>query len=258
MSLIFIEKNVMNNIQHLDIKKVNRSEDKFLINSSDIFYFKSTLNKILPIDENIDDFSKSYNVQSIYFDTIFNDDLRNKLDGNKDRKKIRIRVYNKDLKTAKLEIKHKSSSYSKKISQKLTSEEVSILLNSNLNKFLEKNTFIRDYFLTNNEIIHPTSVVTYDRFAFKFPISNIRITIDTDIRGHGNNLRFPITNIANGLRLTPNFIDVVEVKYDGTLPTVIKNTLSQFRLLRSAVSKYTLSRFLNDFQKYSDKTYLHY
>lgn len=248
----------MNNLQHLDTEKVKRSEEKFLINSSDIFHFKSTLSKILPIDENIDDFSKNYNVQSIYYDTIFNDDLKNKLDGNKDRKKIRIRIYNNDLKTAKIEIKHKSSSYSKKISQRLSIDEVSILINSNFNNFLEKNQVISDYFLTNPEILHPTSIVTYDRFAFKVPISNIRITIDTDIRGHGNNLRFPITNIANGLRLTPNFLEVVEVKYDGTLPAVIKNTLAQFRLLRSAVSKYTLSRFSTDFQKYSDKTYLHY
>ena len=88
----------------------------------------------------------------------------------------------------------------------------------------------------------PKTVVEYYRNAYYLPLNNIRVTIDTNLSNYGFKDNFLEIN-----ELKPNKIkrlehDILEVKFNGSIPRYIMNVLSSFPIRQSAISKYALSR----------------
>ena len=83
------------------------------------------------------------------------------------------------------------------------------------------------------------NIVDYHREAFTYPMGNVRVTLDYDIR----------TNIdVNGF-LKPEPVPVpvpgiyiLEVKYDSFLPEVIRGMVSLSSRSSTAFSKYAVTR----------------
>ena len=83
-----------------------RHELKFFINNEQYYLLSHALDHTLNRDPNGDE-NNEYHIRSLYFDTVFNDALFDKLDGSKDRDKYRIRIYNFSDRVIKLECKTK-------------------------------------------------------------------------------------------------------------------------------------------------------
>lgn len=80
-----------------------RNEYKHSISQGSKAALSSRLSKILKRDEN--SHGKSYLIKSLYFDTMYNEILNEKLDGVSYREKFRIRCYNNDYSYIRLEKK---------------------------------------------------------------------------------------------------------------------------------------------------------
>ena len=81
-----------------------RHELKFFISEMQYQVLSRQLDRVLWRDPNGDE-NNEYHIRSLYFDTIFNDALFDKLDGVQNRNKYRIRIYNLKDKLIKLECK---------------------------------------------------------------------------------------------------------------------------------------------------------
>ena len=92
-------------MQCLKVKKF-RHEIKHYINLSDAMAIKKRLSLIADIDKNAKSDGK-YKVRSLYFDTLDDKVLMEKISGINNREKFRIRYYNEDSKFIKLEKKVK-------------------------------------------------------------------------------------------------------------------------------------------------------
>ena len=83
-----------------------RHELKYFINERQYFVLSGVLDSILSRDPNGDEYNE-YHIRSLYFDTVFNNALFDKLNGVQNRDKYRIRIYNFSDKVIKLECKTK-------------------------------------------------------------------------------------------------------------------------------------------------------
>ena len=80
-----------------------RHELKFYINPVEYQVLSLQLDRVLERDPNGDE-NNEYHIRSLYFDTIYNDALLDKLDGVKNRDKYRIRIYNFSDKFIRMEL----------------------------------------------------------------------------------------------------------------------------------------------------------
>ena len=86
-----------------------RHEQKYFINEMQYHLLSSALDRVLWRDPNGDE-NNEYHIRSLYFDTVFNDAYFDKIDGDQNRDKYRIRIYNLTDRVIKLECKTKVGS----------------------------------------------------------------------------------------------------------------------------------------------------
>ena len=157
------------------MNKVVRQEKKFLIGTEESYSLNNYLSKMLIEDKH--NGSKGYIVRSLYFDTLFDKDFRDKEDGIELRRKIRLRIYNPDDDFAVLEMKQKEGAYQLKRSLKITRDEAQELTKRNYGVLLNhKEDFAKEcYGLMNMQCYLPKTIVQYNRKAFIAKENNIRI-----------------------------------------------------------------------------------
>ena len=224
---------------------VHRTENKYPISLIEASILKNRLANVMYQDE-YDEDGFGYTIRNLYFDSLNQDDYYEKLAGNKERKKIRIRVYNINDEKCKLEVKKKNGDYQHKISIWIKKEHAKKLIDGDF-------SVIKNYFKYSKDAIEiyktmmlgcyrPSCLIEYQRNAFYYPFSNTRITFDTNIRASESFFdifhEHPIYNEV----LSDSAI--LEVKYDQKLVKVIKDILSPFNLTKSSFSKYVTSRKL--------------
>jgi len=164
-------------------------------------------------------------VSSYYFDTIDFDALRENIDGVNIRDKLRVRYYNDDLSTSKIEIKHKRG-------------DVGYKTNINLScVFSDKHMLIKnvsDWCSINvNSNLIPTTHINYDRLYYERQW--LRATFDTKIRAYR----------VVGSKLVPSPMreyEVIEfkypVEYDNDFRDIYKE-LNWIALRNTKSSKYS-------------------
>lgn len=182
-----------------------------------------------------------YFIRSLYFDNFSDKALREKIDGVNYREKFRLRYYNFDSSLIHLEKKSKLNSLCLKQSTTVSKDTVTALLNGNYEILLKSDDRLLEelYFKMKSECLRPKTIVDYEREPFVYSAGNVRVTIDYNIRTGLNSTDF----------LNPDCLTVpagnsiiLEIKYDGFLPDVIRNAVQLPSCRTNAFSKYAVCR----------------
>ncbi|MBQ9833227.1 MAG: polyphosphate polymerase domain-containing protein [Clostridia bacterium] len=224
------------------MQKAYRHELKYYINQKDYILLSKRLRETLQSDANTDQ-NGEYFIRSLYFDDLNDSAFRHKLDGIDDRDKFRIRIYNMSSRVIKLECKHKDGQYICKQSISLSSEEYQRIMMGDYTFLLRRNEpFARRMFAEfATKRLQPRVIVDYMREPYVFPLQDVRITFDKDIRTAYRSVDMFNRNLPTYPVITEGDM-VLEVKYNEYLPTHIRTLLQIGSPLRSAISKYCLCR----------------
>lgn len=217
-----------------------RHEWKHQISYLDMLFIRQRLKAVAQIDKNATD--GKYQIRSLYFDTLSDRALREKLDGISQREKFRIRYYDSNTSLIHLEKKVKMAGLGTKVSASLTEEQAQAIVDGNLDwmKESEQGLIKELYVKMKNEGLQPKTIVDYEREPFVFSAGNVRVTLDYNIRtGLG------CTDFLNPNCITIPVADspiILEVKWDEFLPSVIRDVVQLENRRTTAFSKYAVCR----------------
>jgi len=210
--------------------------------------------------------------RSIYFDTPHLDDLKDHLEGYKERKKIRIRSYlsdGKKVKTQFLEMKTKDGDKCIKTRVQIGKDHYNTLMKQSKINVDEELTVLNEDFMDKTELIlkigelnailkegHylPVIQIDYKRSAFQRG-EDFRITLDQDLKFSAlPGLDMEVLHqfkkdLKEHEHKFINFEDIIiEVKHEGNnVPGWLKNKFEKHFLKPQSFSKYcwTMSRLAN-------------
>ncbi|MBN3033981.1 MAG: polyphosphate polymerase domain-containing protein [Bacteroidales bacterium] len=228
-----------------------RFEYKYIVREELLDDIRHMVIPFVNSDSNNRNEENGYTVRSIYFDTPRLDYYYEKVEGIKNRKKFRIRGYNKgsDDTRVYLEIKRKYNIPILKNRIPLTyGEALELFRKASINGFV----FMQDdvplarknassfFFELFGQNLRPVILVMYEREAFfsKFDRS-VRITFDRNLRSKsfpGVDQLFDNTGIKRAI----NGHFILEVKFDHQYPSWLRPLLSRFDLRAQAASKYVI------------------
>ena len=217
-----------------------RHEWKHEINRSDMIAVRQRLRAVAKTDSHAVD--GRYLVRSLYFDDPTDRALREKIDGVDRREKFRIRYYNGDTSLIHLEKKSKWNGLGTKEKAVLTEVEARAIVAGDLDWMLSSDRpLVRElYGKIKSGGLRPKTIVDYTREPFVYAPGNVRVTLDYDIRtGLG------CTDFLNADCVTVPAGDapvILEVKWDGFLPDIIRDAVQLPGRRVSAFSKYAQCR----------------
>ena len=222
-----------------------RHELKFQITRTQLEVLRHTVGRVLNLDPNAEKNGGSYHIRSLYFDTVFDDALYDKIAGVKDRDKYRIRIYNLSDKNIFMECKTKVGSLISKRSVRISRDLAEQLMACDPSGLENTQSgLLRDiYREMRTRLLHPVVIVDYEREAYVHPAEEVRITFDMRVRSGLNSI-----DLFNPEVPTVPVLDhdetILEVKYNRVLPPYLVNLLSFAcpEAVQTAVSKYTLCR----------------
>ena len=230
-----------------------RFEYKYIVHNKHLSQLRDTIFPFLEIDEfAFAEIENEYTVRSIYFDTPSYDFYFEKVEGIKNRKKVRLRGYNNFQKGNQvfLEIKRKYDipiikyrspllyENALKIFQEKTLNGYAINKFENMVGYQNSKRFFYQVFSKN---LRPVVNVVYEREAFysKFD-RTVRITFDKNLRSIG----YPaLENLYSeqGLKSALSDHFILEVKFNNFFPSWLNPIISRFGLLKQSASKYVIS-----------------
>jgi hypothetical protein len=236
-------------MKKIQIKKDNeifsRFEFKYII-KKDISQAIQNEAKNFMIQDSFAGKKNKYLVRSLYFDNDLFSNFNEKIDGIKKRYKFRIRTYvdQEDLHTPLfLEMKGRNNQRTYKIRTKINRNDLSLFYKKkdlfNLKKKYLNNKLIEKYiFDSYRKKIIPKVLIDYNRL----PLINknglyFRLTFDGDLKACASNKIF--NNINNWKSCIPGY-DILEVKFDFTIPPWFHRIIQSYELKRISVSKFVL------------------
>ncbi len=220
-----------------------RVEDKYGCCNAELWNLQKRVAYVMESDSN-ESSGEGYKVSSLYFDDLWDSCLRDTVEGYRSRRKYRIRIYNDSLQAIKLEVKEKQNNRIYKLSKSITKEEMRQLIVGEpincSNNYNDPATLFNLAIQTTG--LKPKVIVTYERKAFVYEEGNVRITLDRNIRGSNDVLRFGEKEIVYDPVKEND--SVLEVKYDEFMPHFILQLLELGNMKQTAYSKYQLCRDL--------------
>ena len=217
-----------------------RHEWKHEINISDMISIRQRMRAVAKPDPHAVD--GRYLIRSLYFDDPADTALREKLDGVNRREKFRIRYYNGDTSLIHLEKKSKWNGLGVKQMVELTWAEAQAIVDGNLNWMPGSDLpLVQElYSKMKSKGLRPKTIVDYTREPFIYAPGNVRVTLDYNIRtGLG------CTDFLNVACVTIPAGDapiILEVKWDGFLPDIIRDAVQLDSRRAAAFSKYAKCR----------------
>ena len=222
-----------------------RHELKFLITRTQLEVLRRTVGSVLKLDPNAARNGGSYLIRSLYFDTVFDDALFDKIAGVKDRDKYRIRIYNLSDRVIFMECKTKVGSLISKRSVKITRDLAEQLMAADPTGLENTQSGLMGdvYREMRTRLLHPVVIVDYEREAYVHPAEEVRITFDMRVRSGLNSIDLFNPHVPT-VPVLPHDETILEVKYNRVLPPYIRDVLSFAcpEAVQTAVSKYTLCR----------------
>ena len=220
----------------MEILKTFRHEYKYVIPYGDMLELRNKLDKVLKLDR-----GGAYLVRSIYFDSPDDKDYYDKQGGEMIRKKLRLRIYDINSDTAKLEIKGKYDYHQLKESLVISKEVAKRIINGEYSDLITMdNELAKKIYVLLQSGYRPKVIIEYDRAAY-ITTTTTRITFDYNIKRSHDFEKF-YTNDINYLELTnPNDV-VLEVKFDRFLEPYISKILEKYTNRYQSVSKYVMGR----------------
>ena len=220
------------------VLQVKRQEIKYQISLLEYKKLERNLKACMRQDEYAGT-DGTYRVRSLYFDTPLEKDRMDVLRGGEKRRKIRLRVYSPDDKTAKLELKAKEGHFQKKTSLSVTREEAEELIQGRFECLREKNTETAEHLYMElvRGMYRPRVMVEYQRAAFYIPFQEVRVTFDWNAAANRMNTDLFAKDIC-WTPLRPSSVGVLEVKFNGYLFSYIQNLLEEVEKLPTMNGKY--------------------
>ena len=216
-----------------------RHEVKHEINYSDMLVIRHRLSAVAMPDPHAID--GRYRIRSLYFDNIADKALMEKINGLSRREKYRIRYYNGDTSVIHLEKKTKIDRLGNKQTAPLTAQQAQSIVDGDVGWMMNsEHRLVRElYSNMTTQGLAPKTIVDYTREPFIFPAGNVRVTLDYDIR---SGLR--CTDFLNTECVTVPVSEaiILEVKWDGFLPDIIKDAVALADRREGAFSKYAACR----------------
>jgi hypothetical protein len=230
-----------------------RYEFKYIVKNSDIDRLRQMILPFLTVDRFAEiDNRNQYTVRSIYFDTPRFDFYYEKIEGIKNRKKIRLRGYDKEegSNIVFFEIKRKYDIPIVKYRAPVKFEDALDMFNSrNINGQVVSDEFFpkgnenskRFFYQIFSKNLRPVVLIVYEREAYlsKFD-DTVRITFDKNLRSKAYpaiSELFEEEKLATAL--SGSFI--LEVKFNDHFPSWLNPIISNFSLRKQSASKYVLS-----------------
>ena len=216
-----------------------RTELKHYINICDCLELRSRLQAIARPDPNACADGR-YRIRSLYFDNYDDKAVTDKLMGLSRREKFRVRYYNNDTSFIRLEKKSKINKGCYKQSAVITSGQCEEIINGRADSLLSQDSplFAELYAKMRYQHLRPRMIVDYFREAYVFTAGNVRITIDSDIRCSKNIAEF----LDPGIPTIPSANAIVlEIKYDGFLPDIIRDIVQIKNRNATEFSKYVVA-----------------
>ena len=220
-----------------------RNELKFVIKSSDAEILKHNLSLLMTVDVNSKNDDNTYLIRSLYFDDIDSTAYYEKLDGVEFRKKYRIRIYNFDDSFIRLECKHKHDNKTSKDQMLIDKNICSKIIEGKVDDLkIDDNSLLARFILECKlKKFKPSIIVDYKRLAYTYPVSDVRVTFDSNIKSGLYNY-----NLFDETATTYSVIDdnevVLEVKFNEFLPEAIAIILTTVPSVRQAFSKFAACR----------------
>lgn len=225
-------------------KTVYRHEEKYLLSYGGYRYLENLLGSVMTLDSNAAG-PGAYYIRSLYFDTCSNREYYEKSSGIYERRKIRLRIYDTEAISVKLEMKAKAGSGILKESLAVSRQEAARLIAGD-GSFLEdyqEPAAGKLYRILKSNFYRPAVVIDYERTAYVLPVFSVRVTFDKNVRAHmgGGGFwdgRLPMASLLDGSKV------VLEVKYTEMLPGYIKQLLATVPKVPVSFSKYCRCRQL--------------
>lgn len=221
-----------------------RHELKFFISPVQQQVLSRVLSRVLQPDPNGDE-RNEYAIRSLYFDTVFNDALYDKLNGVQNRDKYRIRIYNYSDKVIKLECKSKIATLISKRSISIPRDLCEQLMAGDPTGLeTTRSGLLNDMYREMTiHLLRPVVLVDYVREAYLHPAEEVRITFDKRLRSGLRSIDLFNPHVPT----VPPFDHdetILEVKYNKSLPPYIRDLLTAYcgNAINSAISKYTWCR----------------
>lgn len=224
----------------MEVLKTFRHEYKYIISYADMLKLRAKLDKILDIDRS----DEGYLIRSLYFDSVDDEDYYDKLGGEINRKKVRMRIYEPNPKFVKLEIKAKYDIHQLKRSIIIDPEIAKEIINENYDVLLnyDDETAKEAYAILRKGMYKPKVIIEYQRVAYT-TATTTRITFDFDIKST-NDIECFFDEDINYNDLTTKTDVVLEVKFDRFLEPYLSNMLASYGTRGQSVSKYVMGRNL--------------
>ena len=216
-----------------------RHEIKHEINYSDMITIRQRLSAVAYRDPHA--IYGKYFIRSLYFDNLADKALMEKINGMSRREKFRIRYYNGDTSVIHLEKKSKIDHLGNKQSAPLTVQQAQSIVDGETEWMLNSEyQLIQElYSKMNSEGISPKTIVDYTREPFIYPAGNVRVTLDYNIRSGMRCTDFLKTDCVT-VPVSDSII--LEVKWDGFLPDIIRDAVALADRREGAFSKYAACR----------------
>lgn len=226
-----------------------RHELKYHITPAELTVLRGVLAPVMQLDPNGNE-NNEYHIRSLYFDTINDDALEEKIAGVGNRKKYRIRIYNFSDKVIKLECKSKYGDLISKQSVSIPRELAEQLIAGDPDGLQRmRHPLLHDvYWEMRTRLLRPAVIVDYVREAYIHQAEEVRITFDKQVRTG----LYSVDMFNPQIPTYPVFddpVEILEVKFDEFLPSYLQSILSGITAQRSAISKYTWCR------RYENKEY---
>lgn len=217
-----------------------RHEMKIEISPIDYVELRMRLNAVMKKDAHSE--NGRYGIRSLYFDTMDDLALMEKINGVNEREKFRIRMYNRNADFLKLEVKRKKGGLTNKEGTVISRQAVQAVLSGDTEWMKDSDDGLvqKLYERMRHMGFRPRAIVEYTREAFLYDAGNVRVTLDYDIRSGINALDF-LNPEAVTVPVWDNRI-LLEIKWDEFLPDVIRDAVHMDGRGVQAFSKYAQAR----------------
>jgi SPX domain protein involved in polyphosphate accumulation len=245
-------------MSHTSFRRELRYELKYLLRRSQVDAVLDEVRTQMRLDPHCvlpgdgqDGVGVSYPITSLYYDTPDYKAYWDKLDGQRNRRKVRVRAYGDTQITPDtltyLEIKQRVNQMMRKRRVRLPyAQAVDFAALAELGSTLDDpaRALVHEVaFLYATLQLRPACVVTYDRLAFEGDAHapDLRVTLDTNVRGRIHDLSLLSTGSAADRHLLGPDYAVLEVKANSHVPGWVAQMVARHHCTFRRVSKYCLT-----------------
>ncbi|MCL2204491.1 MAG: polyphosphate polymerase domain-containing protein [Defluviitaleaceae bacterium] len=219
-----------------------RFEHKYLLNPqiAETLYRRAAT--IMKPDPHGDE-KGGYTVNNIYLDDRHDSFYHAKLLGHHSRDKYRVRYYNSDISYIRLERKHKKGILIHKETLPITPWQMGQIKAGDLDFTL----LLDDPLWKKVATIHrlhglcPTVAFAYRRETLIYTPGNVRLTFDGPLFDAGERVPLRPTTLAQSYGRRAYEL-LLEIKYTGFLPEIVRSLLNGLPLVHTEMSKYGVAR----------------